>query len=98
MDLVAQRYRQSRVHVVLDNLNTHKDMSRGAFLTASNRAHGERLVFHYTPTPGSWLQYWVPCFQVAQVEVAADIVRQDRPSESVAGREAPMVPLNEDPS
>jgi transposase len=55
MDLVAQRYRQSRVHVVLDNLNTHKDTSRGAFLTAWNRAHGERFVFHYTPTHGSWL-------------------------------------------
>lgn len=55
MDLVAQRYRQGRVHVVLDNLNTHKDTSRGAFLTEWNRAHGERFVFHYTPTHGSWL-------------------------------------------
>lgn len=55
MDLVAQRYRQSQVHVVLDNLNTHKDTSRGPFLTAWNRVHGERFVFHYTPTHGSWL-------------------------------------------
>jgi len=55
MDLVVQRYRQGRVHVVLDNLNTHKDTSRGRFLTEWNRAHGERFVFHYTPTHGSWL-------------------------------------------
>lgn len=55
MDLVAGRYRQGRVHVVLDNLNTHKDTSRGAFVTEWNRAHGERFVFHYTPTHGSWL-------------------------------------------
>jgi transposase len=55
MDLVAGRYRQGRVHVVLDNLNTHKDTSRGAFLTEWNRSHGERFVFHYTPTHGSWL-------------------------------------------
>ena len=55
MDLVAQRYHQGRVHVVLDNLNTHKDTSRGAFLTEWNRSHGERFVFHYTPTHGSWL-------------------------------------------
>jgi transposase len=55
MDLAAQRYRQGRVHVVLDNLNTHKDTSRGAFLTEWNRSHGERFHFHYTPTHGSWL-------------------------------------------
>ena len=55
MDLVAQRYRRGRVHVVLDNLNTHKDTSRGPFLTEWNRLHGKRFVFHYTPTHGSWL-------------------------------------------
>lgn len=55
MDLVARRYRQGRVHVVLDNLNTHKDTSRGPFVTEWNRSHGERFVFHYTPTHGSWL-------------------------------------------
>jgi transposase len=55
MDWVAQRYRQRRVHVVLDNLNTHKDTTRGAFMTEWNQAHGERFVFHYTPTHGSWL-------------------------------------------
>lgn len=55
MDEVANRYRQRRVHVVLDNLNTHKDTTRGAFMTDWNRGHGNRFVFHYTPTHGSWL-------------------------------------------
>ena len=55
MDLVASKYRQRRVHVVLDNLNTHKDTSRGTFVTDWNRRHGNRFVFHYTPTHGSWL-------------------------------------------
>ncbi len=55
MDLVAATYRQRRVHVVLDNLNTHLDTSKGAFITEWNRKHGNRFVFHYTPTHGSWL-------------------------------------------
>jgi len=55
MDEVASTYRQRRVHVVLDNLNTHKDTSRGSFITEWNRGHRSRFVFHYTPTHGSWL-------------------------------------------
>lgn len=55
MDLVAQHYRQRRVHVVLDNLNTHRDTGRGAFMTEWNRSHGDRFEFHYTPTHASWL-------------------------------------------
>jgi transposase len=55
MDLVAQKYRQRRVHVIVDNLNTHRDTRQGAFVTEWNRAHGNRFVFHYTPTHGSWL-------------------------------------------
>jgi len=55
MDIVARHYRQRRVHIVLDNLNTHKNTSRGAFMTEWNHAHGDRFVFHYTPTHGSWL-------------------------------------------
>ncbi|MFQ5664758.1 MAG: IS630 family transposase [Terriglobia bacterium] len=55
MDLVATRYRQRRVHVVLDNLNTHRDTSAGAFISEWNRKQGNRFVFHYTPTHGSWL-------------------------------------------
>jgi transposase len=55
MDLVAATYRQKRIHVVLDNLNTHHDTQQGAFITDWNREHGGRFVFHYTPTHGSWL-------------------------------------------
>ena len=55
MDRVASAYRQRRVHVVLDNLNTHRDTNRGAYMTEWNRRHGNRFVFHYTPTHGSWL-------------------------------------------
>ena len=55
MDEVASVYRQRRVHVILDNLNTHHDTSRGAFMTDWNERHGSRFVFHYTPTHASWL-------------------------------------------
>jgi transposase len=55
MDMVAAAYRQRRVHVVVDNLNTHLDTNQGAFVTDWNRRHGNRFVFHYTPTHGSWL-------------------------------------------
>ena len=55
MDRVASVYRQRRVHVVLDNLNTHLDTRKEAFVTDWNRRHGSRFVFHYTPTHGSWL-------------------------------------------
>lgn len=55
MDEVAGRYRQRRVHVILDNLNTHRDTTRGAFISDWNCSHGERFIFHYTPTHGSWL-------------------------------------------
>lgn len=55
MDLVAATYRHRRVHVILDNLNTHRDTNQGAFVTDWNRRHRDRFVFHYTPTHGSWL-------------------------------------------
>src|SRR5260221_6003255 len=55
MDEVAALYRQSRVHVILDNLNTHTDTRKGAFFSDWNRRHGNRFVVHYTPTHGSWL-------------------------------------------
>jgi transposase len=55
MDEVASAYPQSRVHVVLDNLNTHRDTSKGDFVTKWNKRHGNRFLFYYTPTHGSWL-------------------------------------------
>lgn len=55
MDQVAATYRQPRVHVVLDNLNTHHDTTKRADVSNWNDRHGQRFVFHYTPTKGSWL-------------------------------------------
>lgn len=55
LDEVASVYRQPRVHLILDNLNTHRDTKQGDFMTQWNRRHDGRFVFHYTPTHGSWL-------------------------------------------
>ncbi len=55
LDLVASQYRQRRVHLVLDNLNTHHDSKRNKAVSDWNRRHGNRFRFHYTPTHGSWL-------------------------------------------
>ncbi|MBI4430772.1 MAG: IS630 family transposase [Candidatus Omnitrophica bacterium] len=55
MDWVASVYRKRRVHVVLDNLNTHCNTNQGDFVTEWNKQHKDRFVFYYTPTHGSWL-------------------------------------------
>lgn len=55
MDRVAAVYRQPRVHVVLDNLNTHTNSRKRPYIHEWNQAHGDRFRFHYTPTHGSWL-------------------------------------------
>jgi len=55
LDQVASVYRQPQVHLIMDNLNTHRDTQQGDFMTRWNRRHGGRFVFHYTPTHGSWL-------------------------------------------
>ena len=55
MDEVASAYPQRHVHVIVDNLNTHRDTQQGAFVTDWNNRHGGRFLFHYTPTHGSWL-------------------------------------------
>ena len=45
-----------QVRLVLDNLNTHTGASRyEAFPPAEARRLLERVEFHYTPKPGSWL-------------------------------------------
>jgi transposase len=51
LDVLAAAYPRGRVHVVLDNLNTHY----GPAVDAWNRAHGGRFTFHYTPFHASWL-------------------------------------------
>lgn len=65
LDEVAAVYRQSRVHIVLDNLSTHT----GPRIAEWNRRHGNRFVFHYTPTKGSWLNQVELWFGILQRRV-----------------------------
>lgn len=65
LDLIARSYPKGRVHVVLDNLNTHY----GDAVNAWNRAHGDRFVFHYTPYHASWLNQIEVFFSILQRRV-----------------------------
>jgi transposase len=49
MNGVVAAYRNKTLHVILDNLNTHKP-KRDRWLAQHPRVH-----FHYTPTYSSWL-------------------------------------------
>jgi transposase len=64
--LLQGRYRRAkRVHLVLDNLNTH--FAKG-FIEVLRAKRAERLlkrvVFHYTPTHASWLN-------MAEIEIGS---------------------------
>lgn len=54
MEEVARRTEGKQVHIVWDNLNTHKDGADGRW-TAFNARHGGRFQIHYTPVHGSWM-------------------------------------------
>ncbi len=90
-ELVAQNYRQARVELVLDNLNTHKDTGRGAFISAWNRRHGKRFVFHYTPTHGSWLNQVERRFAIVTRRVLRHAISVRWMSSSLARRVHPAV-------
>jgi transposase len=49
-DVVASQLPQREIHVILDNLSTHKTRAVGDFLTAHPQVH-----LHFTPTHSSWL-------------------------------------------
>jgi transposase len=49
-EVVATQPRQREIHVIADNLSTHKTKQVTAFLEAHPRVH-----LHYTPTYSSWL-------------------------------------------
>jgi transposase len=49
-DIVASQPRQREIHVILDNLSTHKTRAVAAFLEAHPHLH-----LHFTPTYASWL-------------------------------------------
>ena len=52
MEQVASAYPRGSVHVVWDNLNTHRAQ---AVWEGFNARHGGRFVFHFTPLHASWV-------------------------------------------
>ena len=52
MEEVARAYPRGAVHVVWDNLNTHRAQ---AVWDEFNARHGGRFVFHFTPLHASWV-------------------------------------------
>lgn len=53
METVAKAYSSVEIHVVWDNLNTHRAM--GTRWHAFNERHGGRFHFHFTPIHASWV-------------------------------------------
>lgn len=51
MELVAKEYPDKIIHVVWDNLNTHRSAKWEDF----NKMHGGRFHFHFTPIHASWV-------------------------------------------
>jgi len=56
MDDVVKSYPSRELHVVLDNLNIHKNEAAKQWLLRHPRVH-----FHYTPTHASWMNM-IECF------------------------------------
>jgi transposase len=56
MDEVVKSYPVQELHVVLDNLNIHKNEAAKQWLLRHPRVH-----FHYTPTHASWMNM-IECF------------------------------------
>jgi len=56
MDDVVKSYPSRELHVVLDNLNIHKNQAAKDWLFRHSRVH-----FHYTPTHASWMNM-IECF------------------------------------
>jgi transposase len=52
MEEVARTYPEGNVHVIWDNLNTHR--AYGVW-KSFNARHGERFFFHFTPLHASWV-------------------------------------------
>ncbi|MEM8610353.1 MAG: IS630 family transposase [Myxococcota bacterium] len=55
MNALARRYRGREVHVVWDNLNTHRDGKTVRRWSEFNERHGGRFHFVYTPKHASWM-------------------------------------------
>ena len=56
MDAVVGEHRGKRIHVVLDNLNTHNNKAAMQWLESNSN-----VSFHFTPTHASWVNL-IECF------------------------------------
>ena len=65
-DLIAGQRRGREVHVILDNLSTHKTKRVAEFLAAHTNLH-----LHFTPTYSSWLNQVENWFSKIESDVIA---------------------------
>ncbi len=65
MEGVAQRFPDSPIHVIWDNLNIHYDGKEERW-TKFNERYGHRLFFHYTPKHASWVNQVELFFSILQ--------------------------------
>ncbi|MCX6000494.1 MAG: IS630 family transposase, partial [Chloroflexi bacterium] len=63
---VIRCYPNSDIHVVLDNVSSHKSKEVGRWINAHPRVH-----FHFTPTYSSWLNLIEIFFSLVQTKVLA---------------------------
>jgi len=68
MEALAVEYPTGDVHIVWDNLNTHKDGPAKRW-TAFNARHGNRFHFHYTPIHASWVNQVESWFSILQKRI-----------------------------
>lgn len=68
MEDLALQHPSGDVHIVWDNLNTHKDGPVGRW-TAFNQRHGGRFHFHYTPVHASWVNQVESWFAILQKRI-----------------------------
>ena len=63
---VVKRYRQESIHVVLDNVSTHKSKEVRRWMESH-----PRVFFHFVPTYSSWLNLVEVFFSLVQTKVVA---------------------------
>ena len=68
MEALAAKYPTGDVHIVWDNLNTHKEGPKDRW-TAFNSRHGNRFHFHFTPVHASWVNQVEGWFAILQKRV-----------------------------
>jgi transposase len=68
MEALAVEYPTGDVHIVWDNLNTHKNGPKDRWI-AFNERHGGRFHFHFTPVHASWVNQVEGWFAILQKRV-----------------------------